>query len=250
MKDIDFLPARFRERDRLRRAAAGRIATLALVWAAVIGAHIAQSAVRRSLQTQLAELTEPYSHAAVNSATLERLRREVASCREFAQLYTYLDHPWPRTQLLAEIVQTLPDSLALTEVRIGQRAAAPTRPGDQARNRQDEPRNPAGVDLQALRDEVDRGIWEVVIRGTARESGALHGYVSSFSHSSFFASAKLQSVESAKDEQLAGSQFVLLLVIRPGYGQPGGPDASQPAEKNEQASRARDRSAELPQDRR
>jgi hypothetical protein len=250
MKDIDFLPNRFRERDRLRRAAACRIAALALVLATLIGVHIIQLAVRQSLQKQLAELTESYSQATVSNARLERLRRDLASSREFAELYTYLDHPWPRTQLLSEIVQTLPDSLALTEVKIGQRAAAPTRPGEKTRTPSAEPRNPACLDLQALREEIDRGVSEVVIRGTALESGALHGYVASFNQSSLFASAKLKSVESAKDERLAGSQFELLLVIRPGYGQSGGPGTARPPAGIEQAARAGERSAELPHDRR
>jgi hypothetical protein len=241
MKEIDFLPARFRERDRQRRHMMGRMAVFGAITVILLAVQLAQVASRRSIERQLSEIAATFAQAAATSARVDRLRSDLAANSQFSELYTYLEHPWPRTQLITAVTQTLPEHLALTEVRIPPsnvplRTVAPP-PADESKKTA-----PASRDLQTLRDETDRISCEVILKGTSLDPAALHSYVAGFANSPYFSTAKLELVETLKDKgKTGGSRFDLRLYIRPGYGQTGGPatDAVGPDTLNRTASRDR-----------
>ncbi|MGE0758497.1 MAG: hypothetical protein AB7O38_15830, partial [Pirellulaceae bacterium] len=106
MKDIDFLPARFRERDRSRRNRNRRLALFAAMALLLVAAHGVQLALARGLRLQLREIAGRYDQSVATNARLEALRHELESNRHFAELYTYLELPWPRTPRLLAVTQT------------------------------------------------------------------------------------------------------------------------------------------------
>jgi hypothetical protein len=222
MKNIDFLPSRYRERTQLRRVMMWRVVALVILAAIIMIAHISQVAIRRSAVKQLAAIEPQYQAALVTSARLQQLQTELASNENFAALYTYLNHPWPTTQLLVAITQTLPAKLTLTDIQFHHQpgikslatpeilAVATSNP-------------PPSKDLQLLRDEMDAGRYVVTLHGVTSDVSALQEYVSGFQRSPFFTSAKLESLESVKDfEGPQMSRFEMHLEIRPGHGQQGG----------------------------
>jgi Tfp pilus assembly protein PilN len=224
MKNIDFLPSRYRERTQLRRVMMWRIAALVVLAATIAVAHGSQLAVRRSAAKQLAALGPQYQAALETSARLQQLQNELAANEHYAALYTYLEHPWPSTQILVAITQTLPESLTLTEIRLQHQQSTKTGTAPDNNPAVTSTVPPPSKDLQSLRDEMDGAKYVVTVHGLTTDVSALQEYVSGFQRSPFFASAKLESIESLKElEGPQISRFEMHLEIRPGYGQPGGP---------------------------
>lgn len=227
MKDIDFLPARYHQRTRLRRAMAWRVAALGVLAAIVLVVHGGQLAMRRSLKQQLLAIAQQHVKAMEVTSRSQRLQTDLAAGQQYAELYTYLQYPWPPTQLLAAIAQTMPAHLTLTEIHIAQRVAEKAAAPPAAAPNAGTPEPPqAKRDLQTLRAENDSIPSVVTISGTTTDASELQVYVAGFNRSPFFVNAKLESLESLKGiDGPPTSRFELQLVVRPGYGQPGGPVA-------------------------
>ena len=85
---------------------------------------------------------------------------------------------------------------------------------------------PAERDLTQLRQRLDPLQTTVIITGAATESAALHRYLGEMDANNIFAKAELDSFASV-DNGKGGAlmQFRATLVVRPGYGQAGGPTA-------------------------
>lgn len=224
MKDIDFLPNRFRESGRQRRAMAWRIAAFGAVAAAFAALHYGQFSVRRGLDNDLKQVRLRFPLAVTETARLLQLQTELSQSQQFAELYTYLRHPWPRTQLIGGVTQPLPPEITLREIRIAPSLIPPTAGAPPASTPEGTAELPAPLkDLSTLRGEHDRNVTEVVVVGTTTDLAALQKYVACFANSAFFATARLHSLESLDSPRSRESRFEMRLNVRPGYGQPGGP---------------------------
>src|SRR5690349_6277012 len=124
MKTIDFLPDIYRQRDALRRARLWWGAVGLIFGGAIAAAATAQLCLRHSLQRQLADLAPEFDAAQALARELTTLQTQIARGRHEANLYTYIEHPWPRTQLLAEVVRPLPECMRLTQMHIGEEEQA------------------------------------------------------------------------------------------------------------------------------
>src|SRR4029079_11256324 len=161
MKTIDFLPDIYRQRESLRRA---RIwwAVVVLIFGSAIGASAAaQAFLRHGLVQQLDALAAEYAAAQTQVQELSAIQSQVVRAGQEASLYTYLDNPWPRTQLLAEIVRPLPESIRLTKINILEEEQAKTAIQVGPRNMKAEEEAAAKAagpekDLAKLQDEVGR----------------------------------------------------------------------------------------------
>src|SRR5438093_3950292 len=126
MKSIDFLPDIYRQREALRRA---RIwwAMVVVSFSSAIGASaMAQALLRHGLVQQLDLLAEEYGSAQMQVQELSTVQSQVLRAGHEASLYIFLKNPWPRTQLLAEIVGPLPDSIRLTKINVLEEEQAKT----------------------------------------------------------------------------------------------------------------------------
>ncbi|MEE8452856.1 MAG: hypothetical protein V3R99_13105 [Thermoguttaceae bacterium] len=232
MQDIDFLPDQYRRKNRRRQSQPSRIGIIVAFAALLIGAVSLQYYQRRQAQRQLAELLPQYDLAMSQNEQLAeisgRLRATVAS----AQLFTYLRHPWPRTQLLDALLAPLPEEITFERLQIVggvPPSLAAARRQSTADNRAKEAEiaalPSAARDLRQLRDQFDAMETIVHLSGTTTRSSALHGYLSELGNAPLFSAVELESIESLEAEPNT-LQFDAAVVVRPGYGQPGGPATS------------------------
>jgi hypothetical protein len=236
MKSIDFLPERYHERDLNRKAAIWQYAILAGFGGLLLAATFGQFAMKRSLQASLRELEPSRIEANVKRERAQLLKQRLTTTEQVAALYTYLRHPWPRTQLLAKITESLPECIVLEGIEIlEQQPDRSSFGGDESREEASEATT-AGTDLAQLRGNHDAASLVVRIRGTVDDTGALNEYVRRLGEVPLFRSVSLSSLQSQTSlHETFRSAFELNVMVRPGHGQPGGPN--EPLAKREQVAR-------------
>lgn len=234
MQNIDFLPVEYRQKHARRQSTPWRVVVVVGFAVLVVTAAVGQYGRRHMIEQELAKLA-PYYETAVNQNNqLAECQLKLQEVREFAQLYTYLRHPWPRTGLLAAVGAPLPDAVTLTEVRIAAEDAEGRLSNDRRsradKKAEDEKRAalpPAVRDLQRLQAKCDEAPTRVFLFGTTTDSAAVHEFLGALDHSDFFAKAELLSIESVEHQSDGVVEFHAILIVRPGYGQAGGPAGPQ-----------------------
>ncbi len=229
MKNIDFLPEVYRERTALYHA---RIwwGIVVLIFSVAIGSTAgAQYLLRRSIQRQIDELAQDFQDAQAQVRRLAQLQLENRTAGELAGLVTYLEQPWPRTRLLAEVLGPLPDSMHLTELVITEEDAArqatdetgPRRRSRQPQSQEAVKLSPALSDLETLRQTHDYKRPVIEITGHVADAAIVHEYVAALGRSPLVAEARIKSLESAAAVlQEKRTQFTLRLLFKSSHGQP------------------------------
>ncbi len=230
MDQIDFLPPEYRREHTRRRRQVWQIAAVALVTGIIAAANLFQSQTATRLQAGVDNLIPQYHQAQERNNRLVELKTKLEDTQDQAELFTYLRHPWPRTQILAALLRPLPEDVTLEKIRIITRLPGGARRQiirSQAEREVEEKRlaslSPAARDLHQIRSDVDRMQTEVTITGTTTQPAALHVYIGDLGRESFFSMAELDSIESDKREKNCRMNFKLHVLVQPGYGQPGGP---------------------------
>ena len=226
MKNIDFLPERYHERELKRKAKIWQYALLLGFAVLLLAATLGQFAIRRSLQASLAELRQARMKTNLKRERVKSLTQQLASTEEVAALYTYLRHPWPRTQVLARITELLPESVVLQGIEIlEQRPNSASFINNETREAASGT-TPAAADLAQLRGNHDATLLVVRIRGTAEETAELNEYVRQLGEVPLFRGVSLSSLQlqSSRDQKRRW-EFDLNVMVKPGHGQSGGPDA-------------------------
>jgi hypothetical protein len=247
MQTIDFLPEHYRERRKQRR--------VRWWWALIVCMFGGIVAVTASLQwlnvqrikreLQLLE-TQCAAFRQLDQQLLE-IETKVSALSHSANLYTFLKHPWPKTQVLAAIAKPLPQELQLSSVRITESLVAkpikPASPESQVAEPPPAP-HPAVADLRQLHDAHESQRLVVVVEGSAKEVEALHSYLESLARHPLIAEARLNSMETRKFETHSLVVFQLQLTITAGHGLSDGPAGAlspaftQPAETASRAEEA------------
>src|SRR5262245_4410805 len=215
MKNIDFLPDIYRQRAALRKA---RIwwSLLAVLFGGTIGSAItAQVWLRISLKRQLAVVEDAFLTSQTQVRELATLQSQIAASSQEASLFTYLQHQWPRTQLLAQIVEPLPTQVRLTQIHIrdedlphqtqqtGPQQGGATPPNASAKLA------PPEDDLARLQQEMDFKQTVIELQGFTPEVSRLHDYLGALNDSPLVASAHIKSLESDSDPQRLRTRFTL-----------------------------------------
>jgi Tfp pilus assembly protein PilN len=230
MKNIDFLPARYRERRSTRNSHLWRLVVLAAFGAAVGATAVGQQLLKNSAAAQVAAVDAQLPLATAKNGQFSTLQRQLAEARASAQLYAYLQHPWPRTRIMALLAEPLPDEVTLTEVSIARESLDDAqretsgRPRRRRETDEDDARlTPAERDLQQLRDEFDKRRSIVRITGRTTSIASLHEYVAGLAASPLVAKAELSSLETARADNAGdGSEFHLRVLIVAAHGQSDG----------------------------
>ncbi len=231
MHNVDFLPDAYRQKHARRRSQPWQAFVAFAIVALVIVATLAQQYRKHRIQNALADIGPVYEAAVVQQVQLAKTQLRLKEARAGAELYTYLRHPWPRTQLLSALVRPLPPAITLQQIQILREAPASTgtteiRPGVDKKAEEDRLKllGPADRDLAKLRGQYDVLRTVVVLTGTATEIDALHPYIGALDALEIFDKADLDSFNSI-DHSNSGDvlQFRAVLAVQPGYGQPGGP---------------------------
>lgn len=232
MKQIDFLPPRYRERRTARNSHLWRLLVLAAFGAAVGAAAVGQQMLKRSAAAQVEAVDEQHALAQVRNNQFATLQRELAEVRASAQLYAYLKHPWPRTRILAMLAEALPREVALTDVSITRESLDDAQHNDNARPRRrreaeelDPGLLPSQRDLAQLREEFDKRRSIVRITGQTSSIDMLNQYIARLAASPLVARAELGSLESAEaggstaPEAVGRSEFHLQILVVAAHGQ-------------------------------
>jgi hypothetical protein len=230
MHDLDFLPLEYRQKHARRRVQPWRVVVVAAFLALLAVAVFSQHQQRRQVEGDLAAILPLYDEAVREKTCLAEIHSRMQTANSEAELFTYLRHPWPRTQLLTAVLAPLPDAIKLQQFHVAReapqgQASAGQRPGTDKKAEEEKAAKlpPAQRDLNLLREELDKTQTFVRIAGTAKESAALHRYLGDLAKSDLFSKAELRSIERIEGSTATALRFQATLVVRPGYGQPGGP---------------------------
>lgn len=221
MKNIDFLPPRYRERHRERQAIAWEIVVVAFFGLLITACVLWQVQQRWRITSKLTGLKNQFQEAVLLQATQEQLQIRLAISSESAELYLYLEHPWPRTQVLHAIESCLPEGMLLTDIHFAYEAAAAVPALDEAELQK---LSPAKRDIARLRRESDRRIAVVKIAGTTNDDSQVYHFAHRLGQLPPLATVKLESAENQGKDTIQHTGFRLRGVLKPGYFQPGGPE--------------------------
>ena len=232
MYQIDFLPEEYRHQRTARRQQFRRLVLLAVAAGGLMSVSFLLHIRRVQLQQEL-DLVEPV-HSALCAQTKQwnTLQTHLQSVRAMAELLAYLRHPWPRTQILTQLVEPLPESLIVEQISIDRQTPEnqpPPRP--MSRNEQEAEKArlaampPATRDRRRFQQECDPMQTIVRLGGRALDAAALHQYLAALEKSQLFHKVHLVNLEKSGDRE--GLQFQVRLIVRPGYGQAGGPKTSE-----------------------
>ena len=236
MHDIDFLPAEYRQRSLRRQSKPWQLIVVGAFVALVAAAAATQQARRRHLESQLDALEPSYQRALEQQKHLGQLQARLKTAQSAAELFTYLSHPWPRTQILAALVEPLPADVCFEKVRIftqpsGNQPAAAGATRAERRSAEEATADlpSAQRDLAALRRQCDDARTIVQLSGTASDGATLHRYLGQLGRNPLFKKAELETIEHRAGPGTSVLWFEATIVVRPGYGQPGGPGAPSDA---------------------
>ncbi len=196
----------------------------------IVTSSLFQYDVEANIQEQIDCLTQSYEETKALEEQGHNLKKMLLTTRSDAGLYAYLRHPWPRTQILAAVVESLPDSVMLAQIQIHRESTMSTAdiPTHQQRRVDKQKEDikkllPSQRDIKQLRKVYDTGDTIVSIEGMTTHVGSLHRYLGGLEKSRLIEKAELSSIESLENsDQTDVSQFSARLVVRPGYGQQGG----------------------------
>lgn len=267
MHDIDFLPQRYREAQADRSTHVWRVVLVVVVAAVVSSTAGLQIRRRAQLREHVGLVQTNLQAVRGQSAELPELERRMQRDEVESQLHTYLRRPWPRTQVLAALVRPLPDSIALTSIKIGRESggsgtgAAPAEqvvaPGSSAAA---SAQPTLKDDLEQLRKRFDPPRTVIQLAGVAQDAVALHRYMAELGRSDLLVDPELLSVQSAAEDEGPSAtvkvstnnrSFNARVFLRPGFGHPGGPTGdevrpSAPAAAGSVARRTREEGENRP----
>jgi len=238
MKNIDFLPQRYREEHARRQAGWWRLALIVLFGGIVATASVVQFSYRSMVRSQLAQVQPLLAKARATEAHLAQLRTQGQQLERVSRLYATVEAPWPRTQILAAIVHPLGESVALEEIHLSHRAAeAPPAESSEidlglspntADGRTDEESlPPAERDRRALHKQLYQRHCVVHLTGATSRQPDLHAYLERLERSPLLSRVELLGVDSVTvDKSPHSLRFTAEIFVRPPLGQRAPPEAS------------------------
>jgi hypothetical protein len=226
--DIDFLPAAYRQRSMQRRAYAWRVAAAVVIACFFAATSLWQRNHHESVRARLDAVEDQYTGAAAKNALLAEVTARFHAQRATAELVTFLRHPWPRTQILAAVLEPLPESIVLSDWHVGhetvQRTDSPSIALPEAKNVPPDKPSRQAADLKRLLFESGGQEHFVFLSGRAGDAATLHEYLARLDTNPLFARIDLRSLEHLKpdgsDVVAPGQvQFSVRAILAPGHGQ-------------------------------
>ncbi len=227
MQNIDFLPTDFKRRRTNRHGRSWQIVVGIAAIGLLVAAAMAQSRAHSQIKARLAQIEPGRNLLDAQQSELAEMRARLAETEAQAGLLAYMGHPWPKTQLLAAALRSVPDAIVYDRVHI----ALDSQPGQAPRRQTGEDAEvdlttlePALRDMQLLQQEYDIGVVAIVLEGITTDGIELHRYLDGLNDVPLLDKVELQSLESTNDESEVKFRFEARLTVRPGFGQPNGPD--------------------------
>ena len=234
MLQIDFLPQEYRQRHARRNVKPWRHIVVVAVLCAVAGLASVQRIQRQRVQRELTLVSPLYEQVIGQQKRLADVQTQLRRAKDEANVYAYLRHPWPKTQLLAAVLKSVPTEVRIEQLGIVREAivtATPaglpeTRPRSNATPEDQTKLSPDERDLRRLRAEYDKLRTVIHLSGSTSDSASLHAYFAELGRLPLFAKAEIESLETTEIRGAATVRFRATVCVRNGYGQAGGPAAS------------------------
>jgi Tfp pilus assembly protein PilN len=211
------------------------------VWRLLVGGGFAaafvvsfgsQQLMYRHTLRQLEDLQPVYEQAQALSQRLTAIQGELKKATNQADLFTYLRHPWPRTQLLSAALRQLPDCVTLTEIHIAHAQlagaeATVNRPPNKGKDDTEAKKlDPAQRDLRRLCEEAAARETTLVLSGITTDTAALERFLVTLGEERLFLKVEMASLEANPEKRAGTWRFSARIAVRPGYGEPGGPETT------------------------
>jgi Tfp pilus assembly protein PilN len=232
MKTIDFLPERYRQAKKRRYTSYYRLAVTVFFIVAFAGAagelHYKQHEIRK----QSEQVNNQFAAAQAKSNLLASKQAELEKISVYAAVVTHLRHPWPRSRVLADLTEPLPEEVALTRIELRTAPREIVRTGEAASTGDTgEPKQPdIHTDLATLREQAEAEMVLIDLEGSTTDQTSLHLYLRALLASPLIHTAELTQVEAAAQssdvtvtETVRTDRFTAVVKLRPGWGLSGGP---------------------------
>ncbi|ADB18292.1 Fimbrial assembly family protein [Pirellula staleyi DSM 6068] len=230
---IDFLPQKYRRQRQIRQARTWWMLVMVMLVAVTCSASLAQWNIRRCVENDIAAVLPQREQVMAQEAQLAQLQKELQGARELASLYTFLEHPWPRSSVLAAIAEPIPDTLRIQTIafrsesrpKLDEEVIAP-------RSRKEKTKAPkiaaAQADLAKLHEHASSLDHVVHLSGETQDIAMLHRFVDELARHPLIQSASLKSLGASDSSKSADTlaSFDVVLQLAPAYGMPGGPHES------------------------
>lgn len=234
VKQIDFLPDKFRHAVRRRRASYWRVLVVVLFVAVFIAAVGGLQAVRRIVRHQFDQTNSRYTVAQAQEKLLKDREAKLAELRAHADLITFLRHPWPRSNLIEQLFAPLPNTVVIEKLHLGNELRpVPAAAASSEAATETNPARDASTDLVEIRKAVETNDVVIRLEGTTIDQPQLHLYLHQLAGGKMFRRADVESIEVAKTEAVAGgivceaSRFTARIVVRAGWGLADGPSITE-----------------------
>jgi hypothetical protein len=177
---------------------------------------------------ELDQIQAKFVDAAGKNATLAGITARLHAERKSAELLTFLRHRWPHTQIMAAVLDPLPDSITLTEWHMGQETipgtAGPTVALGETKQVPTDKASRRASDLKRLLDESATRQHFIALTGRAIDAAALHEYLARLGTHPLFLRIDLQSIENMPTDKGSTAatgtiHFTARAILRPGHGQ-------------------------------
>lgn len=243
MKTIDFLPERYKQATKRRRTSYWRLIVTGLFVLAFASAAGGLFFIERDVRSRWEHVNSLHAAAQAQQMLVASKQLELAELRHRADLATFLRHPWPRSRIVHEALAGLPQEVSVERIKIHSAERPKAKSGEVVSSSGSETTKKAATaetDLNDLRSTAEAIDVLVTLEGITLDQPALHVYLQTLAASRLFVKAELTSIEAATGDNTGGeAKFAVRIVVRPGWGMPGGPsldekltpDASQPSDE-------------------
>jgi len=242
---IDFLPAKYRDRDIHRKHRFSRAGVVVLFAGMLAAGSYALQVKRQNGAAELAVAQQRYEVVLAQYQTHGALSSDLQALRCQAKLIVFLKHPWSRTRLLSVLLEPWPAGFSLQELQIQQSPE-----GGHLRSLQRpavggpvDPSAPvkgdAQLDLEDLQREADSAPTVIRLTGLATDHPRLYQYLAQLERNELIRQVEPPVVDPA--DATGSLRFSVRITVAPGHGQsqrPVGP-AGTPAEARRPTARER-----------
>ena len=234
MQRIDFLPKHYKEKYEKRENQIWAMTLIGCFGAVIIIAATYQGILWRSTSSLLSSIEPQHTEAVAREKQHEELKANMSSEQAKSQLFSFLGHPWPVSQVLSLIAEKAPQNVTLMRLSLyrqkQQQNIRFNLSGEENNPAQQEGVQAALLDLKTLQNEIADKQTFIMVTGTAVDSVELYQFVSALNSSPLLEQASLKSMQQVTNSLGATeNSFELQLILKQPYGSPNGP-AEPPTE--------------------
>lgn len=222
MNEIEFLPKKYLEKRARSNVKWSRLLLLMLVLVGIVGVGLYQVAALHHLHSQLAEVDDEHQRIVKLMTEVNNKREVLNRLQHSARLLTFLEHPYPRSQILAALVNPLSDQIALSQIHLTHQQTDPNvfrTLADLSDPKQAATVHPMKQDLNTLTAESRLRQCTVELAGTTDDPSTLYNFLTALHQSEIVETAKIESIDPHhRADGTEFSNFTAHIKIKRGYG--------------------------------